>query len=133
MALRGVLYDSFFIFEQVFTRSVFLSLSTLAYMFMDMSWSWIFVQKSKIEIFFVKKSDECTANTIKSNRKTFKSKLIFVFYRKSLLESKIGFPIKLFLYCLFDFAQLRSPTASFFDLIVTRLFGCFIREISYND
>jgi len=39
MALRGVLYDSFFIFEQVSTRSVFLSPSTLAYMFMDMSWS----------------------------------------------------------------------------------------------
>ncbi|MDO9154348.1 MAG: hypothetical protein Q7U47_11730, partial [Paludibacter sp.] len=44
--------------------------------------------KIKDRDFFVKKSNECTANTIKSNRQTFKSKLIFVFYRKSLLESK---------------------------------------------
>ena len=57
---------------------------------------------------FEKKSVKKSVRTININRQTFKSKLIFVFYRKSLLESKIGSPIKLFLSCLFDFAQIRS-------------------------
>ena len=68
----------------------------------------LLVINQRIEIFLKKKSVKKSVSTININRQTFKSKLIFVFYRKSLLESKIGSPIKLFLSCLFDFAQIRS-------------------------
>ena len=70
-------------------------------------------KKRKNKDFFSKKSSEGHFNTINVNRQTFKSKLIFVFYRKSLLGSKIGSPIKLFLSCLFDSDQLRSQSFIF--------------------